>query len=151
MTLVTGVDTPRAVWSQSVESILNFGNDGDHKAYGPPECGVAFIAPTSGRMLIVVGAGIRDSSGMNRVFVGPEVYRGTDAGGTSVTTGAFQEVVSSPVETKSIYASRTTLLTGLTAGEVHYARVYHYTLPHTGTVAATSDVFVREIIAAPLP
>lgn len=151
MTLVKGVDTPRSVWKQSVESLLNFGNGSGAKAYGPPEVGIQFIAPTSGRVLIVVGGVARDNAGNNRVFLGPEVYRGTDAGGTSVDTGSFQEVVTSPAATQTLYASRANLLTGLSPGEVHYARVYHYTTAHTGTTAASSDVFAREIIAVPLP
>lgn len=148
--LVKGLDTPRSVWKQSVESILNFGNSA--KAFGPPECGIQFTAPTSGRVLMIVGGVARDNAGNNRVFLGRKVYRGTDANGTSVDTGSFHEVVTSPAATQTLYASRATLLTGLAAGEVHYARVYHYTTAHGGgTPAATSDIFAREIIAVPLP
>lgn len=148
MTLVRGVDTPRTVWQQSVETLLNFGNTTN--ASGPPECGVAFVAPTSGRVLLLLGGGLRDSSGNNRVFLGPEVFVGPDSSGTQVESGSFHEFVSSPPETESIYGSRAVLVEGLTAGETHYARLYHYTALTGGTPAATSDIFVREIIVVPL-
>lgn len=149
MTLVKGIDTPRAVWQQSVQDVLNFGDTTNTP--GSPEVGVTFRAPTSGRVLVIVGGGLRDNAGQNRVFLGPEVYQGPDTRGTKVESGSFHEFVTSPPEPEAMFASRATLVTGLTAGETYYARTYYYTLKTGGTPSATSDIFVREIIVVPVP
>lgn len=152
MTLIRGLDTPPTVWNQSSSPLLNW-LDGS-PVPGTPEVGIAFIAPTSGSVMVIVGGGVRDSDGTNRVFLRPEVYLGTSAAGGSLTqvlSGSFREFASTPPETQTVYGSRASILTDLFPGEVYYARVTHYAVnPSGGAVSATNDVFCREIVVVPL-
>jgi hypothetical protein len=154
VTYVEGRDTPRSVWEQDQTPIENFTDPLTPKP-GNPEVGVVFLAPPSGRVLVVVGGQIRDNAGINRVFLKPEIYRGTSAAFANlrVQDGSFHEFVSSPNETQYMAGSRMYVQTGLRAGYEHYARVLHWAEnpADPANTAATSDVATREIIIVPLP
>lgn len=147
MTYVEGLDTPRSVWDQDRTLIENI--SGTANIPGSPEVGVVFVAPTSGRVLVFIGGQIRNRGGTQRVFLRPEVYADTDAAQdllTLVEDGAFKEFASSPPETAFMAGSRMFILTGLTPGKEHYARVTYYV-----SGGSDSDIGAREIGVVPLP
>lgn len=144
MTLIRGVDTPRSVWDQDRTVII--GISSTTPIAGSPEVGVQFRAPTSGRVNIIVGGGIRDLNGLDRIFLRPQVYRGPSAAGTLIEDGAFKEFTNAPPEVNWVYGSRDFTLTGLTPGGLYYGRVTYYV-----SAGNDSEVAAREIIAIPLP
>jgi hypothetical protein len=116
---------------------------------GSPEVGVFFIAPTSGRVMVIVGGGARDNSAGSRVFIGFEIRR-IDGNG---------EVIQSPNDTRSygvpsqeinfVYGCRIRFIESLTPGEQYYARVQHAV--DVATDPDTHDISARDISVVPLP
>lgn len=117
-------------------------------AAGSPVVSATFVAPTSGMVLLSVGVAARDNGGTNRVHLAPEVYAGTSSGGTlflaaNVTTRG----VGTPGEAAAfIYRSRTTLLTGLTAGSTYYVETQHKV-----SGGSTADITARDLTVVPVP
>lgn len=145
MTLVTGYDTPPTVWDQDNTWQLNI--DSTSFIPGDPEVGTTFMAPTSGRVLLILGGGGRDNEATNRVAIGPEIYTGTQPiDSNRVFEPDFNELWLPGEVTESIYASRVTMVSGLAPYEQHYARVVYRC-----TGGDTCDIFVREVIVVPLP
>ncbi|MGI5286650.1 hypothetical protein ACQEVF_25380 [Nonomuraea polychroma] len=145
---VRALDYPPAVWDQDTTSILNPTNTS--YITGSPEVSVTFIAPTSGRVLIVVGGGLGNSSGANRIFLSPEV-RETDSAGdlvlaASVTNRGFGSDNSSA---GAHYGSRESVLEGLTPGQLYYAVVKYVVINDGGT--NTADIAARDITVVPIP
>ena len=116
---------------------------------GTPEVGVFFVAPTTGRVLMTVGGGVRNNAAnSDRLFLAPQVFQDNSSGteilapnvtqygcgsGGGFTTDDYQ------------YLSRESLLEGLTAGQVYYARVQYSTVSGAGTC----DLSARQIIVKP--
>jgi hypothetical protein len=113
---------------------------------GSPVVATTFVAPTSGKVEIVVGGAIQDDTASSRGFIEPQVFEGGDATGAEVaavgtarryaqrgTTGAAPE-----------FGSRSTLLAGLTPGQTYYARVMVYASGGT-----TVDIIQRSIEVFP--
>ncbi len=120
---------------------------------GSPEVGVYFLAPPSGTVRITVGAGVRDNgaSARDRVFVSPAVYRMTPTGLEEILTPSvtLRGYGGSEAVTEMQYGCRVSLLTGLTAGQLYYARTMHFT--SSGTDPDTADIAARDIIVIPMP
>lgn len=138
-------DFPTAVASTDTTAIANITST--TAIPGSPEVGVAFIAPTSGQVAIHVAMGGRDNGGTNRIFVSTEVYTGSSAAGTKITSASvsLNGVSTPPINTAGYtYAGRTWLQTGLTAGSTYYARVVYYV--DAGT---TADLTMRGIVVTP--
>lgn len=117
--IVKAVDFPPTVTTIDDTQVLNLTNT----SYSPgnPEVGVYFTAPTSGRVVITVGGGLRDNSGDNRVFMSPQVFEKNSSGSEilapSVTNRGFGSIGES---SEFMYASRSSLLEGLTPGQTYY-------------------------------
>jgi hypothetical protein len=146
---VEALDYPPAVWAQDTTAI----NNPTTSSYitGSPAVEVTFVAPTSGRVLLVVGGGLGNSAAADRIFLAPEV-RETSAGGSlvlspSVTNRGFG---SDNCAAAFAYGSRESVLEGLTAGQVYYA-VCKYVVAASDAGASTADIACRDIIVAPLP
>lgn len=112
---------------------------------GSPTVETTFVAPTSGRVLLSVGAGMRDDTSTNRVHVAPQIRQDT-SGGTIVFSAdvSLRGVGSSGASAGYEYHSRTTLLTGLEPGRTYHAQVLHKVSGGT-----TADIAVREIVLFP--
>ncbi|GIH69435.1 hypothetical protein [Sphaerimonospora thailandensis] len=120
---------------------------------GSPVVAVTFVAPTSGRVLLIVGGGMRDSAAVDQVMLAPQVFRGTDATGSEVLApSASGRGLGSVAADKAFhYASRTSLLSGLTPGATYYARVVHMIVPPSGgTPSAKADIGARDITVIPV-
>lgn len=150
MTRVTGFETPATSWDQDTTWQLNLSNT----SYGPgdPEVGVTFMAPTSGRILLVIGGGGRDNTGNNRVFLGHEIYIGTQALQENLLFGPdFNEFVIPGEADESIYGSRAIVYNDLVPLRQHYARLVQRRSGTSDPAEDTPDIFVREVVVVPLP
>lgn len=148
---IYGSDLPPAETYIDDSLILNF--DTTTYTVGSPEVGTTFVAPLSGRVRLTVGGGLRDSAGVDRLFLSPQVFEGIDDTGTeilapSVTVRGFG---SCPNTTAFHYASRTSLLEGLTPGRTYYARVMYAVNAGGATPAGATDIAAREIVVVPVP
>jgi hypothetical protein len=146
---VKALDYPPAVWAQNTTQINNPTNAG--YLTGTPEVSVTFTAPTSGRVLLVVGGGLGNGAGGDRIFLAPEV-RETNAAGAlvlppSVTSYGFGSDICAAA---FHYGSRESVLEGLTPGQVYYA-VVKYAVSTADPGASTQDIACRDMIVAPLP
>lgn len=145
---VKALDFPPPVWSQDTTAIANPTNTS--YTAGSPAVSVTFIAPTSGRVLIIVGGGCGNSAGADRIFLSPEV-RLTDSSGAvvltpSVTNRGFSSDMCS---SGHVYGSRESVLEGLTPGQQYFARVMYVVAADPG--AQTADIAARDITVVPLP
>jgi len=147
---VRAVDWPPAVWAQDITQINNL--SGSSYQAGTPPVSVTFTAPTSGRVLLIVGGGLGNSAGADRIFLSPEVREGTDSSGAvvlapSVTNRGFG---SDKCSSRFHYGSRESVLEGLTPGQTYFARVMYAVVDDTSG-SATADIAARDIGVVPLP
>lgn len=145
---IKALDYPPAVWSQDTTAINNPTNT--TYAAGTPSVSVTFVAPTSGRVLLIVGGGVGNSAGADRIFLSPEV-RLTDVSGAVVLTPSVTNrgFASDMCSSGFVYGSRESVLEGLTPGAIHFARVMYAVSADPG--AQTADITARDITVAPLP
>lgn len=145
---VRALDYPPAVWAQDATQINNPPVGG--YVTGTPEVSVTFIAPTSGRVLLVVGGGLGNGAGGDRIFLSPEVRETNAAGALVLTPSVTSRGFGSDNAASAFhYGSRESVLEGLTPGQVYYAVVKYSVANDAG--ATTQDIVCREIIVAPLP
>ncbi len=145
---VRAADWPAVAWASDSTSIANPSNN--TYIAGTPTVSVTFTAPTSGRVLLIVGGGVGNSAGANRIFLSPEV-RLTDSSGAvvltpSVTNRGFS---SDNVAVGHHYGSRESVLEGLTPGQTYFARVMYTVTSDGGTNPA--DIEHRDIGVVALP
>lgn len=118
-------------------------------AAGSPEVGVTFTAPTSGKVLISLSMRAFDNSAANAIYLDIEIYEDNTSGTKIVSTGTWERRLTIQGDTSSTIvgnSSKVFIETGLTAGQVYYARTMHY-----AAATGTADVEMRRIDAAPLP
>ena len=114
---------------------------------GSPTLATTWVAPTSGRVIVVIGIGGRAGANGGRVFGIPETFLGTGPGGTNIipNTDDEQHGVSTPEDVIDYcYVSRRSLLTGLTPGDTYYTRYVHW-----ADNAGTADITVRDLTIIP--
>ncbi len=124
-------------------------NVGTTATAGSPEVGVTFTAPTSGKALISLGLRGQDDAAANSVFLDIEIYEDDTGGSKIVSTGTWErrlELAGDTSTTMTQNITKTFIETGLTAGQVYYARVMHH-----AAVAGSADVIMRRIDVTPLP
>lgn len=149
-TTVRAVDFPRSMQVLDRTSQLNI-TDTSYVT-GTPEVAVRFQAPTSGRVAITVGAGVRNNSAtQDRVWVAFIVYEGDPNSGSTVFTeevkyGVSNHAISDASDDYS-YHTKTSMLQGLTPGTWYYARVKHKTTVGNGS----ADIASRQITVFPIP
>ncbi|WP_049562248.1 hypothetical protein [Nonomuraea sp. SBT364] len=146
---VRALDFPPAAWAQNSTQINNPSNSG--YITGTPEVSVTFTAPTSGRVLLIVGGALGNGAGGDRIFLSPEVRETNSSGdlvlspsvtsrgfGSDICAGAFH------------YGSRESVLEGLTPGQLYYA-VVKYAVATTDSGGSTQDIGCRDIGVVPIP
>ena len=143
--ILAGVDWPPTVFDADTTTQLNVADTG--YVTGTPTLAVTFRAPTSGRVLLTVGGGIRDNGGSNRGFISPQVFADRIDGEEVVAPSVEEHGLGSPDTASGYwYGSRATMLEGLDAGRVYIARVMHHV-----TGGSTVDIGRREIMVEPCP
>lgn len=146
---VRALDYPPAVWAQDVTQINNPSNSG--YIAGSPAVEVTFTAPTSGRVLIIVGGGLGQGAAGDRIFLSPEVRLTNSSGAVVLTPSVTSRGFGSDIAAAAFaYGSRESVLEGLTPGQVYYARVMYAVA--TGDAGASSqDIAARDITVVPIP
>lgn len=118
---------------------------------GAPVVDRTFVAPTTGRVLIHIAAGMRDNTNNNRVIVAYELYLGTSAAGTLIvsTVSTLATEVSSPGEADDLYyVGRTSLVQDLVPGSTYYVRIMYKS---ETAIGASADLSRRDITVRPVP
>lgn len=110
---------------------------------GSPSVSLTFIAPASGKVIVTVYAQIEAAS-TSSGYCGFEI-RLTNVSG-SVVIAANTDVAAAQQEPAFSGSSRRKLVTGLTPGQLYFARTMHRT-----TVAANAaTMFVRALLVEPV-
>ncbi|MGI5155833.1 hypothetical protein [Microbispora sp. CA-102843] len=145
---ILAADYPPPVWAQDTTAITNPAVTS--YIAGTPQVSVTFAAPTSGRVLLVVGGGAGNSAASDRIALAPEV-RLTNVSGQIVLSASVTSRGWSTDNCSSgyVYGSRESVLEGLTPGQTYFARVM-YAVFNDGK-PQTADISCREIIVVPLP
>lgn len=142
---ISATDRPASVWASDTTANQNISST--TFIAGSPSVEVTFVAPTSGAVLISVGCAGADNGGTNRIHVAPEVRLGSVSGSVVLSADVTTRGVGLPGEASAnVHRSRTTLLTGLTAGSTYYARTMHKV-----SGGSSADIAVREITVTPTP
>lgn len=115
---------------------------------GTPEIGVFFIAPTSGKVMYVVGGGSRDNGGTKRVFISVRIFENDSNGTVVLSPGDTKSYGSGSAETNFMYASRIQFVESLTPGQQYYARVEYAV--DSATDPDTADISARDVSVIPL-
>lgn len=141
--LIRGLDFPSTVYA--VEDTVQPGSASSTYITGTPELGVYFIAPQSGRVILTVGGSTRDPTNDFRTFLSPQVFENSSAGTEILAPSVESYGWCTPgVNSGFLIGSRSSLLGGLTPGNVYYARVM---MSHEGL---TTEVSFREITVEPV-
>lgn len=110
-------------------------------------CELIFVAPSSGRVAVVVQGGIDQDSAGNRAFITYELYLGNSASGTLIVAAKEANGISSNggPASNDLICGNLTMVAGLTPGATHFARVMHRT-----EGGATNDITFRKLIVFPV-
>lgn len=117
---------------------------------GSPVVSVTFTAPTSGKVMIIVGARVRDDGNQSTPIIDWELREDDAAGAVVLSTGneARRMEILTDNSTRTQNDTKSYIATGLTPGQVYYAQMYHAVGAGGGT---TADVLFRQLAAVPLP
>lgn len=116
---------------------------------GTPEIAVRFQAPTSGRVAVVLSAGIRNNgANADRIFVAYRVLEGDPDDNELFQTDDVKFGRSNPATgaDEHQYGGALSIVSGLTPGDFYYAQVRHRTTLGSGT----ADVAYRGILVFPV-
>lgn len=108
-----------------------------------PEMGVAFTAPTSGKVQIIWTAGMSNGSSPNIAQISPQVRTGSTVNSGTIVLAA--DAARSTLTTTSSRHAGVYVLTGLTPGNS-----YNATMLHRSFTAGTSSFDNRELTVVPL-
>jgi hypothetical protein len=143
-----GNDFPPAQYDQDWTSILNITSTS--YVTGSPEVGVSITAPTSGKVLVCLGAGLRNNAATNeRVIVTYRVLDGGSNGPEFTSESAFRGITSCGIQASQefTYRGNYSLETNLTPGRQYYFQVRHRVINGAGT----ADIASRDITVIPVP
>jgi hypothetical protein len=134
-TTVNALDTPPVVadaeTGQYTFTNTTFGVGTTGGTYA--DCGVAFVAPTTGRVVIMYVGQLSNSVAGGATIVAPVVRTGGTVGsGSSVLAASDNEAVTTSFAT-SLRGSAHTFLSGLTPGDTYNVRLEHRVNANTGT------------------
>jgi hypothetical protein len=121
---------------------------------GTPEVGVTFMAPTTGRVMVTIGGGVRNNAANgDRVFIAPQIFLGTSSAGTEILAPTSPQFGISSGGGFAVdgfqYLSRTSLVAGLVPGSTYYVRTMHCQVNNIGAASGTSDLQSRSLVVAP--
>jgi len=118
---------------------------------GGTTVGVAFTAPTSGRVLLLVGGRIHlNSATGQRVLLTPEVRTGSSVGLGTVVFAAADDYALEVGQTANdrLGGARAVPVEGLTAGTVYNVSLWHR---NAASVASAASIFFRTVQVIPIP
>lgn len=140
-TKVLAADTPPAREAGDGTNISSWTNT--TAANGTPVVGVAFTAPTSGRVQVSMNSALQSVSG--QVFCGFIVRTGSTIGsGTTVISSENEPNAKIGTSTGTVNAGCSQVVTGLTAGASYNACAVYW-----AAASATGSLFHRRIDVIP--
>lgn len=108
--------------------------------------GLSFTAPTSGRVVIAIGAALTGSAADTYAMMGFQVRTGNVIGSGTITHAADNNEVVANLGLSDIAASHVSLVSGLTAGDPYNVQVLYKMLSGTGTAFfARRNVIVQSV------
>ena len=145
---VYGVDYPPSQYDQDWTPISNITTT--TYIAGDPEVAVSVTAPTSGRLLVCMGCGIRnDAATAEAVYVTYQIFEDSPDGALFAAADPDRGVLSCGIASAQQfqYHGNMDLVTGLTPGRSYYFQtVYRSTLGN-----GTADIASRNILVIPVP
>lgn len=105
-----------------------------------------FMAPTSGKVMVIVGGGLRDNGGTNRIHLAYEIREVNQNGKRIVAPGISRNSwTNSAFQTSNYqYGCRITMVEDLRSGYVYFTRLY---ISVSG--GSTADAFNGQLIVVP--
>ena len=147
---VQRIDSPTAVTVQAEElSVFSFTNTAAQA--GTAVCGLTFVAPPSGKVVVTVSGNISSGQDGNAAILSYEVRTGSTIGSGTVVLGPdYRRAVHSSraVNTgavASIGASHARLLSGLTSGATYNARTMHWINPGGGGTVDARALLIQPV------
>lgn len=117
---------------------------------GTPEVAVRFMAPSSGRVAVVLSAGTRNNgANADRIYVTYRVFEGDHANANLVQSEEVARGLSNPATQADNfqYHGHVTMVDGLTPGTYYYFQARHRTTLGSGT----ADISYRSLLVFPIP
>lgn len=145
---VYGADFPPGQYDQDWTTQLNVTSTS--YITGNPEVAVSITAPTSGKVMVVVGAGVRNNAATDeRIIVTYEVLEEGSQGPVFTSESAYRGITSCGIQASQeyTYQGNFSLETGLTPGRQYFFRVKHRSINGAGT----GDIASRDITVWPVP
>lgn len=145
---VYGNDFPPSQYDQDWTTQLNITTTS--YVVGTPEVAVSITAPTSGKVMVCVGAGIRNNAATNeRAVVTYEVLEDGPNGPVFTAESAYRGITSCGIQASQefTYRGNFSLETNLTPGRQYFFRVKHRSINGAGT----ADISSRNILVFPVP
>lgn len=148
-----GLDNPRSESSEDSLTQTDITAGVSDPDFGSPEVHLTFRAPESGKMLVVVGGGLRGTVGGRRLRLFGEVREDDVNGNTVVDIGddlqrqVLQWTSSSFGTNRYQYGSDVGLIGAAPADPLEPGRTYFVRIGLTGASAGTRDAFNRNIYA----
>lgn len=143
--IIRAADFPDAVSNEQNADETGFSNT--TYGGGSNTCGVAFVAPTSGRVQVPFYAYF-EANGAQEVYISVALRAGGVVGSGSVVDAATDTralVAQSAADDRSAGAYR--YFSGLTPGDTYNVRVEH----RVDSGGGTGDIFNRTVMVIPLP
>ena len=145
---VYGLDFPPSQYDQDWTPI----SDIAETAYtvGTPEVAVSATAPSSGKLFVCIGCGLRNNAATaESVFVTFQVFEDSPDGALYQAANGDLGVRSSGIAQSQEfqYHGNMSLITGLEPGRSYYFQVVH----KTDLGNATGDIASRDILVIPVP
>lgn len=147
-TRVKALDFPRAQQVYTTVTIANISST--TYAAGTPEVAVRFLAPSTGRVAVALGAGAgNNGANADRLLITYRVFEGDPADAVEHQSAEAKRGVSNPATgtENTQYHGHVTMVDGLTPGVYYYAQVVH----RTTLGSATADIAHRHITVWPIP
>jgi hypothetical protein len=108
--------------------------------------GLSFTAPTSGRVIIAIGAALTGSAADTYAMMGFQVRTGAVIGSGTIIQAADNNEVVANLGLSDVAASHVSLVSGLTAGDPYNVQVLYKMLSGTGTAFfARRNVIVQSV------
>lgn len=147
-TVVKALDFVPAVQSFQDTAINNISTTS--YATGSPECSVWAMAPSSGRVAVVLSGGTRNNgANADRIFVSYRIFEGDPNSNSLVQSEEVARGLSNPATQADNfqYHGNVTMVDGLTPGTYYYFQARHRTTLGSGT----ADISYRALLVFPLP
>lgn len=145
---VYGADFPPARYDQDWTTISNITTTS--YISGTQKVAVNVTAPTSGRLLVCIGAGVRNNAATNeRVIVTYRVLEDSANGAVFTAESAYRGITSCGIATSQAftYLGGFSLESGLTPGRNYYIETRYRSINGAGT----ADISSRDILVIPVP